>query len=390
MKIGFDARLINETGVGRYIRNLLPLLIGKNKRNSWVVTVRGSERSILEESISPFIGQVKIIEVNARWHSFYEQLVIPFTFYKEGVDILHIPYINVPFFYFKRMVVTIHDLTVLTNKTGRASTLNPLFYSIKRLGYNFALKKALKSEFIFTVSYSVKNEILEKFPKIKSEKIIVTYNGLSALNKSRNIKLKKTINNYKPYFFYVGNAHPHKNLEFMVLTLDKFFQKFSGYKMIISGRNDYFMRRIFSIINKRKTKDNFILVENPSDSDLYDYYKNSELVILPSLKEGFGMQILESMQTESLIVASNISAYKEVGNNLCTYFDPTSKRSFVLALHRTLKISKKEREDLFKRYRVHLKKFSWNDNAKQVLNTYVDNKSPRNKTLMISPGNESN
>ena len=384
MKIGFDARLINETGVGRYIRNLLPRLIQKNKKNKWIITVRNEERSILEYVVSPYKDQVKIIEVNVRWHSFMEQLIIPIVFYKEGVDLLHVPYINVPVLFFKKMFVTIHDLTVLTNKTGRASTLNFLFYYIRRLGYFLALKKALGSAVIFVVTHSVKNEILDKFPKVDAGKIIVSYNGVSKFKLKKSNSLASLMSKSMPYFFYVGNAHPHKNLEFLIDTLDKFFKRFPKYSLIIAGRMDYFMRRLRSSIHEKVSKNNFIFIESPADSELYSLYKNSCLVILPSLKEGFGMQILEAMSAETLLVCSSIPAYREVGNNLCFYFDPESKRSLVLAINKALKTKKNEKIALFKKYRANLKRFNWEQTAKEVLDAYVDKKNvTRGKRLVF-------
>lgn len=192
MKIGFDARMLNETGVGRYIRNILPLLIQSNSKNSWVIYVQKQNENQLKKLISQR-SNVKIITFNPRWHSFSEQILLPFKIYKEKLDIFHTPYINVPVFYFKKKVVTIHDLTVLDVATGRASTRNLLFYYIKRLGYKIALRSALRSKVIFVVTNSVKQDIIKHFPKINPSKIVVTYNGFSRLQFRVNKKISKLL-----------------------------------------------------------------------------------------------------------------------------------------------------------------------------------------------------
>ena len=384
MNIGFDARLIKETGVGRYIKNLLPLLISKNKKNTWVILIRPNEKEFLISLLKKDLDRVQIVEVKSRWHSFKEQIEVPYVLYKNKLDIVHIPYINVPVFYFKKMIVTIHDLTLLTHKTGEASTLNPLFYAIRRLGFNVALKKALKADRILVVSQSVKQEILKKYPKIDYNKIIVSYNGLPKLKYKQNKSFKAYLQNRKPYFFYVGNAHPHKNLNFLIDTLDKFFTRFPNYKLILAGRKDFFMDKLLTNINQKRSKDNFIFIDNPSDSELYQLYKNANCVVLPSLKEGFGLQILEAMQLESLIVCSSISSYKEIGGDLCTFFDPLSQRSLVLALNKVLKITAKHKKQITSRYKAYLRRFSWEDSAEDILKAYSD-KQYSSKKLIINP-----
>jgi glycosyltransferase involved in cell wall biosynthesis len=370
MKIGFDARLINETGVGRYIQNLLPLLIKSNKKHRWVVIIRKSERQDLDKII-PKSENIEVIEFNYRWHSFLEQLLLPFILYRKKLDIFHTPYINVPVFYFKRKAVTIHDITVLDVNTGKASTKNILFYKLKRLGYKIALKSALRSKIIFVVTNSVKQDILSKFPKTDQSKIIVTYNGFTKLTARKNKNFESHVKSLTPYFLYVGNAHPHKNLDFLVDSLDTFFTKIPKFKIVLAGRSDYFMKRLEQKVNRLKTKQNFVFIASPNDSELAHLYKNSKAVILPSLKEGFGLQILEAMDKGSLILCSRIAAYKEVAGSSATYFDPKSSLSFMIALGKVLKINGSKKASITKHYPQKIKRYSWQANAKVVMQSYT-------------------
>ena len=385
MKIGFDARLINETGIGRYIRNILPQMIKANKRNSWVITVRPEEEETLRKLLYRYLDRVQIITVNARWHSFKEQLLMPLIFYKAKVDILHIPYINVPVFYFKKMAVTIHDLTVLKMNTGKSSTtLPPFLYKLKRFGYKLALKKALNSTLVFTVCNSVKNEIISEFNKVDASKIFVVYNGFTRLRVSKNKDLTKLVKKNSPYFFYVGNAHPHKNLDFLVTVLNAFFKRFPQYKLILAGRRDFFYKKLLKKINSFEMKGNFVFLNSPTDSALGLLYKKSRLVVLPSLKEGFGLQILEAMQFNRPILCSNIPVYKEVSGNSAYYFNPTSPRSFLLTLGKALKADK---SSYAKKYKVNLKKYTWEGSAKDLLSYYasvIEKKPLKNKKALIS------
>lgn len=370
MKIGYDARLIDETGVGRYIKNTLPIL-AKSTKNKWFILIRKSEKPILQNLLKNY-SNVEIIEFNYRWHSIAEQVFLPRVLYKLKLDIFHTPYINTPVFYFKKKAVTIHDLTVLTNKTGKASTKNIFYYTFKRLGYKIALRSALSAKIIFTVTNTVKNDVINYFPKIDKNKIIVTYNGYTKLGVSRNKDIITFCTNAKPYFFYVGNAHPHKNLEFLITSFDKFCAISKKYNLVIAGRNDFFMQRILKLIDTMPNKNNFYYFENPTDLELGLLYKSSIGAILPSLKEGFGLQILEAMSASIPIVCSKIAVYKEVSNNLAVFFDPTSTRSFLIALAKCLKLTNKELQALSKKYAVQLKKFNWKETATDTLRAFEE------------------
>lgn len=171
MKIGIDARLINETGVGRYIRNLLNELVILDTKNTYVVFVR--KEKDFDPPNSRWIKRI----ADVPWHSFAEQIAMPFIFYKEHLDLLHVPYFNVPLFYLRKFIVTIHDLTILHFDTGKATTLPYVFYKIRRMGYYISLLKAIFwSEKIIAVSKSTKREILDHFD-VLAEQIEVIYEG---------------------------------------------------------------------------------------------------------------------------------------------------------------------------------------------------------------------
>ena len=108
MRIGFDARLIQETGVGRYIDNLLAEFKTQDKNHEFFIFLKS-------ESFADFkIENDKWhkIEVNWRWHSLKEQLLMPLLLNKYKLDIVHFPYFNVPLLYFGKYIITVHDLII--------------------------------------------------------------------------------------------------------------------------------------------------------------------------------------------------------------------------------------------------------------------------------------
>lgn len=173
MKIGIDARLLNETGVGRYIRNLILELSKIDTKNSYIVFLRKNAYSDFQLPNNRWEKRLADIP----WHSVAEQLFMPAIFNREKLDLLHVPYFNVPLLYFGKFVVTIHDLTILHFDTGKASTRFYLVYKIKRFFYYISLLKAICwSEKIIAVSEATKKEICDHFD-ILPEHISVIYEG---------------------------------------------------------------------------------------------------------------------------------------------------------------------------------------------------------------------
>ncbi|MCA9750454.1 MAG: hypothetical protein KC414_15190, partial [Romboutsia sp.] len=170
MKIGIDCRMWNETGIGRYIRNIVSELSIIDDSNQYVLFVLSKDLKEINFNSDRF----KLVVTDIHWHTFREQLILPLYFYREKLDLLFIPNLNVPVLYLKKFVVTIHDLTVTKIKTGRASTHFYLFYLIKRLGVKIALWYAIKiSKKIFTVSEFVKKDIIADY-NVKPDKIVLT------------------------------------------------------------------------------------------------------------------------------------------------------------------------------------------------------------------------
>ena len=267
-------------------------------------------------------------------------------------------------------------------------------YFLKRIGFRLALLRALHSYKILVVSNSVKNEISQRFPWVKTSNLYVTTNGYNRLpvpkskpevKEVENFFKDKKISKNRPYFFYVGNLHPHKNMDKTVDFLNNYFDKHSNFSLVISGKNDYFMQWLQKKVSSLENCKNFHFFANPSDGQLNLLYRCSKLVLLPSLKEGFGLQVLEAMSFNCLIVCSKIPAYLEVGGDFCDYYDPKSERSLFLSLNKILALGKVSKDLRVKNYSKNLKKYSWVESAKKTLLIYKDSPVQTRKTLKILP-----
>lgn len=374
MKIGIDARLYSQTGIGRYIRNLIKALGEVDTENNYVVF-------LLREDAKKFKlpnKRWKIKLADIRWHSFLEQILIPVFLYKEKLDLVHFPYFNVPIFYLKPFIVTIHDLTHLHFDTGRASTLVWPFYKIKRLGLKIVLWWAInKAKKVIAVSEGTKKEILDHY-KINPNKVIVTYEGV---DRDFKFKLKNSFNKIsetkkiKPYILYVGNAYPHKNLERLIEVM-KETREMRGIKLVLVGPDDFFYRRLEDFVRKNNLDGRIIFYGQRQDDELVALYKNAIFLVIPSLMEGFGLTALEAMSQGCLVLASDIPALREVCGEAALYFDPTNKEEIkekiVRAIRgmREMRESKKSIENRRRLGLKRIKRFSWEKMGKETLRIY--------------------
>ena len=341
MKVGIDARLYNQTGVGVYIRNLL-FYFRKFLPKSWQLFVY---------VIEPFDFSVpknwKVKKVEARWHSFSEQTIFLKKILKDNLDLMHFTYFSFPILYNRPFVITIHDLTPLKFKTGRASTKSKIIYEIKHFFYKIVLKTAItKAKGIIVPSKVVKKQLLEF--GAKKEKIKVIYEGVDE-------EFKKVegspVSVKQPYFLYVGNFYPHKNVEFTLEGFWKFVRKKrQKIYFYLVGPNDFFAKRLKekykSIIGKK-----IAFFHKVSRSQLKFLYKNARALVHPSLSEGFGLTLLEAFYCNTPVLASDLEVFREIYGDLPLYFNPRSEKDFLEKLSFVLsKMGKRNFKNLIGKY----------------------------------------
>lgn len=373
MKIGIDARLWNESGVGRYIRNLISELAKIDNKNNYVLFLRQDEFNQIK---LPAKNWSKVL-ADIRWHTLEEQIKMPSILNKEQLDLVHFPYFSVPIFYNKPFIVTIHDLILHHFPTGEASTLPLYLYNLKLLGYRLILSNvAKKAKKIIAVSNATRNEII-KYLAVNKEKIKVTYEGFDANisdlenpSPSSNISETKKIKQKQPYFLYVGNAYPHKNLERLLEALSILASHDINLTLKLVGKNDYFYKRLKNKAKQMNLSAYVDFYKEASDKELVNLYKNALALIMPSLMEGFGLPALEAMQNRCLVLASNIPSLKEICSDAAIYFDPYKVDDILQSLELAYFKDKNYFNKNIEEGVSQAKKFSWEKMAKETLNLY--------------------
>ncbi|MBQ3318675.1 glycosyltransferase [Candidatus Saccharibacteria bacterium] len=367
-KIAVDARMLKMSGIGTYLKNLV-------KNGCYDLTLGAPEPTGL-----------KNIPYNANIYGIKEQLKFPYLkLWRENPALLHCPHYNIPLFYSGTLVTTVHDLThlkypeFLPNKFG---------YLYARFMLGRAVKK---STLVLTVSENTKKDILEYY-HVNPDKIIVIPNGVSIdfkrlrkegtfattcddvehisdepRNDAREEHVAKVSSlGSKRVLLYVGNLKPHKNLK----NLLKAFAK-------LENRDDLTLRLVgksfdnYNILDKLPKKlgieKNLEILGEKSSDELVKIYNEADLFIFPSLYEGFGLPILESLRCGTPVVCSNTSSLPEVGADLVSYFDPTSPSDMarVISAHLDDKLTFD-----YQKAKKHCDAFSWKSSVEKTKSAF--------------------
>lgn len=370
MRIGIDARMYNESGVGRYISNLINQLTLLDRKNEYLIFLLKKDYDTLV-----YHNNFTKVLVSVKWYSLNEQLKLPQILGTLNLDLIHFPHFNVPILYRGKFVVTIHDLIHQHFQMRLATTLNPITYKLKQFAYKKVFKNAIfKSQKILVPSNYVKDLLINKWG-VETGKIIVTYEAVddklvsigSSLSQE---KYKKTLEKFKikqPFIFYVGNAHPHKNVEGLIEAFLELRGNYQSLQLVLSGHDHYFWQRIKTKYNQK----DIIFTGRITDEELVVLYENAQAFVMPSFEEGFGIPILEAMAIGCSVVSSNAGSLPEVGGDAAIYFDPLNIDDMVEKIFQVLN-SEKLRMELISNGLKRYKQFSWNKLARQTLRVYEE------------------
>jgi glycosyltransferase involved in cell wall biosynthesis len=349
MKIVVDARMIESSGIGRYIESILPEMV-KHFRDVVLLgdIVKLHKKLKLSEDfqVIPFADSI---------YSLSEQLKYPFII--PECDIFFSPHYNVPLLPIRarHRVTTIHDVYHLAFRKELSFP--------QKLYVKLVMKCAMeKSDAVITVSNFSKREIIKYTSEKYKDKVSVIHNGEVFCEK----EIKKRNVSYKyPYLLFVGNVKPHKNLKravdaFRLLLLDIFISR-KNLRFLIVGEREKFITGDSDVVDyidsDELLHERVIFTGWVSDDELVCLYAHAQVFIFPSFYEGFGRPPLESMALQVPVIASNVSSIPEICGDAALYFDPFNVEDIYTKMKQIL-FDEKLRDILIKNGLNNLKHFT--------------------------------
>ena len=324
---------------------------------------------------------LKIVPLDVTTHiissrnSLLDSTVIQDIAEEESADAIHFPY-NWSFPSTKKApsVLTIHDVIPFTFREAQSLYTNLLKYrpSLRRAGR--------LNDMVATVSEFSKKDIAAKVG-IPLEKIRVIYNGLrepNPPNRDMEEQLRERWGLEEGFVLNVGGIHERKNIVRLAQAYAGLIEK-QGYrgKLVITGKasgapyQDRMRRLCDRGIRGAGVEDRVVFTEFISEEELDCLFRMSDMLVYPSLYEGFGIPVLEAMKVGVPAVTSNTSALPEVAGGAALLVDPTDVQAMSAAMARIL-TDEGLRDELNAKGIKRVKEFTWDRNAESYLAIYKE------------------
>jgi len=262
-------------------------------------------------------------------------------------------------------LAVIHDL----NFEHRPGDL-PFF---ARNYYRFFFKRfARKAKRIATVSEYSRQDISSQYG-INPEKIDVVYNGASEgfrpLNRDEIEHTQQNFSEGKPYFLFVGSLHPRKNLINLFTAFDLFkIQTGSSHKLLIAGGRQWWTHELQTSFDKMKHKKDVIFTGRVSEDTLHRITASAFALTYVSFFEGFGIPIIEAMQSGVPVITSNVTSMPEVAGDAALLANPYDPVTIATAMQQ-LYYDENLRQSLIGRGFERARLFSWDRSAELLWNS---------------------
>lgn len=355
MRIGIDGNEANvekKVGVSNYVFELIHYFHTKTDTSTqFVIYLKDKPRHDFPLPDKHF--QYRIVKGDFLW----SQLFLPIYLYlKKEMDVFFSPAHYAPRFCPVPTVVTIHDLSFFYYPD---EFLKKDLYQLKNWT-QYSIEKANK---IIAVSKNTKKDVMNYY-HIPKNKIEVIYNGFSDAIPP---PLRGGISPHqKPYILYVGTIQPRKNLDTLITAFHLLLKEKSDYSLVIAGKKGWLYEKIFDHVKILNLEDKIIFTGYISDEEKATLYENASLFVLPSLYEGFGIPILEAMNSGCPVISSLSSSLPEIGGDACLYFDPKNPKELKEKMIHVIENSE-FRKELVKKGKERVQLFSWQKCGQETL-----------------------
>jgi glycosyltransferase involved in cell wall biosynthesis len=228
---------------------------------------------------------------------------------------------------------------------------------------------------IITVSHFEKKRIGEFFGMGNDPRLTAVYNGVSEHFKkvTDHAELDRVRKKYSlpdRYFFFLGNTDPKKNTKGTLKAYSDFIrQTGENIKLVMLDYDRTELDKILEEIGDKELINNIVLTGYVVNTDLPSIYSQCELFLYPSLRESFGIPMLEAMRCGVPVITSNTSSMPEVSGDAAIIVDPFNPSEITTAMIKLLN-DHALRQELVVKGNNQALRFSWKRMAEEVLEIY--------------------
>jgi glycosyltransferase involved in cell wall biosynthesis len=360
MKIGFDAKRAfqNFTGLGNYSRFVIKALAQHQSQNQYFLyapkAIKNPRTSFLFQLQNVIIKTAPIKWLKSYWRSkgVIKDLVA------DQVELYHGLSHEIPAGLQQKgikSVVTIHDLIYLRY---------PKFFKyIDRKIYDYKFRAACKNaDQIIAISEQTKRDIIKYFGT-NANKITVVYQGCDEVfYQSASADFKKDIiEKYhlpKQYLLCVGTVEERKN-QLLILKALKLLPE--NISLVLVGKKTDYAKQLTHFITENKLQNRVQILSNVPFAHLPAMYQLAKIFVYPSRFEGFGIPILEALNSQTPVIAATGSCLEEAGGPNSIYVSPDNEQELATAI-----LTVWDNNNLALRMVEHGKKYALNFSAEKI------------------------
>lgn len=197
----------------------------------------------------------------------------------------------------KPLVVHVHA----TEFDRSGAEVNPKVYAIEREGMEMADK-------VITVSKLTRKTVIEKY-FIPEEKVTTIYNAVEPISKKNSIKIKKQLN--EKIVTFLGRITQQKGPEYFIEAANLVLKKMDNVRFVMAGSGDM-MNAMIARTAELGISDHFHFTGFLEGNEVLQMFELSDVFVMPSVSEPFGIVPLEAMQSKVPVIISNQSGVSEI------------------------------------------------------------------------------
>lgn len=367
MRIGIEAQRIfrkNKHGMDYVVLQEIRELQQIDTENEYFVFVKSGEDKCVEST-----NNVHVIELKCPSYPLWEQWALPRAAKKYGIDLLHCTSNTAPIWCNIPLVLTLHDIIFLEPRDKQNHSLyQNMGWLYRRLVVPRILDKCRR---IITVSDFEKENIISKL-NIPRERMAMIYNGYNEWFRP----VEDTEHIYKKYIpepgylFFLGNTDPKKNTERTLVAYSKYLEKSAvKRKLLMADLDPEYLNGIIQRNSIENIRKNIVMPGYIVNSDLPYIYNNAFAFLYTSLRESFGIPLLEAMACGIPVITSNTSSMPEIGGSDAILINPEHAdeiTSMLLRLENDPAFYEAKRQVGLERTKL----FSWRHTTEQLLELY--------------------
>jgi glycosyltransferase involved in cell wall biosynthesis len=373
LRIVVDVRRVRDFGIGTYIHGLLHALAAIDQSNEYILVALADYQDVQGDhgafaDLPPNFNTVTYRQTDAEY---LNHLAFPLFLRRLAPSLVHIPLNRVPLFISEPYVVTIHDMASLLFGTGSGPRTQARRFLLRR--------GLLRAKRILAVSEATRRDVHDALG-IPADRIHLAYNAPNpdffrpaAAGRIRSIMERYQID--YPFLLYAGNIRPQKNIPRLVEAFAVAREHLSSHPVyrnlhliIIGDEISRYPSVRRAVIQTRVEKVVRFLGFVPFEA-LRIFFENAALFVFPSLYEGFGLPPLEAMATGTPVVASNVSALREVLGDAALLVNPENVFEIARAIQEAL-LDQELRGELIAKGKAQAARYSWERTAREVLEVY--------------------